>query len=259
MTKIAISGAHEGFVLSHEAIDEINKRKQTDYTSNTIRSIDRSDKDLIAVIEELGDRANGLSWLRTKTDIRIIEIPDNVECEIMNNENIECVQEVARRWAHPEPEADYWEERTEPVLEKIKFVLESVESMTFTADEIEVLHMYNLQKNLRLQPDTKIIKETTSAAEIAVRIKQEANVASNFTGCYLDENERPLPFQRLIKHGDIVAFTLYYENGVNQHIDTDWSLAGDEDNPYQSHMFDRKGNLCILISANRKANTFFPY
>lgn len=112
MTKIAISGSYIGFLLSEDAINEVNMRKGTNYTTTDIQRINRSDQDLIAAIEKLGDKANGISnWTKTKTDIRIIEIPDGIEWEILDYDNIECVQEVARRWVHPEPEADCWKER----------------------------------------------------------------------------------------------------------------------------------------------------
>lgn len=58
------------------------------------RPEDRSDPDLIAVIEELGEeRASG-----ALAELKIVEIPDGVEYEIEEYDGIEWVSEVHRRW-----------------------------------------------------------------------------------------------------------------------------------------------------------------
>lgn len=54
---------------------------------------DRSDPDLIAVIEEMGDEAN--SWA---AEIVIVEIPGDVEWHISEYDGIEHVAENHRTW-----------------------------------------------------------------------------------------------------------------------------------------------------------------
>jgi len=56
-------------------------------------NIERTDADLIQVIEELGDDASGRFG-----DIKIVEIPDNVKWEIDNYDGIETIHEVHRSW-----------------------------------------------------------------------------------------------------------------------------------------------------------------
>ena len=55
--------------------------------------VERTDKDLIAVIEELGKEASGSCG-----DIHIIEIPDDVDWEIDDYDGIETVHERHRSW-----------------------------------------------------------------------------------------------------------------------------------------------------------------
>lgn len=136
--KIAINRCYGGFQLSNKAIEMLMKRKGLecyryiwDYkdekyhklssfeTEDTYLAIDysiadlgdcvenipdeyywyyrseieRTDKDLIEVIEELGEEVNGSCG-----DIRIIEIPDNVDWEINDYDGIETVHEKHRSW-----------------------------------------------------------------------------------------------------------------------------------------------------------------
>lgn len=119
MTKIVINRCYGGFSLSDEAFEKLLVRKgiafrreenesrlmgntyydtelpsgsddyifQYDYYDN------RSDPDLIAVIEEMGAEANG--WA---AELAIVEIPDDVEWHIAEYDGIEHVAENHRTW-----------------------------------------------------------------------------------------------------------------------------------------------------------------
>jgi hypothetical protein len=58
-----------------------------------VRGIERNDLDLVKVVEDLGEEANGQF-----ADLDIIEIPDNVNWEIDNYDGMEHVDEVHRSW-----------------------------------------------------------------------------------------------------------------------------------------------------------------
>lgn len=113
MTKIAINACYGGFSISELALYALAERKgltiykdESDqsfpmyYTDPeyqnyfTSRPDNRDDLDLIAVIEELGDKANGMF-----ASLKIIEIPDNVEWEIEEYDGSEWVSEVHRTWS----------------------------------------------------------------------------------------------------------------------------------------------------------------
>jgi hypothetical protein len=57
------------------------------------RDIERNDPDLIAVIEELGDKASDRYG-----DLKIVEIPDDVDWEIEEYDGSEWVAENHRTW-----------------------------------------------------------------------------------------------------------------------------------------------------------------
>lgn len=61
--------------------------------SISARDIARDDADLIAVVEELGDRASG-----RYASLRIVEIPDDVKWKIEEYDGNEHVAEIHRNW-----------------------------------------------------------------------------------------------------------------------------------------------------------------
>ena len=112
--KVAINRDYGGFGLSNEAFEMLIDKKGIPYiidgttcngdfefiNQDTGERLypwefyeDRTDKDLIDVIEELGNKAN--SWI---SSLKVIEIPDNVEWEIGYYDGKEWVAEVHRTW-----------------------------------------------------------------------------------------------------------------------------------------------------------------
>ena len=116
--KIAINRCHGGFGLSDEGYKAYLTRKGTEFETSSPRfaitgeslfwhkgmveedegylsqhNIDRDDPDLIAVIEELGDKANG----RFST-LRVVDVPDDVDWYIDEYDGLEWVAEKHRTW-----------------------------------------------------------------------------------------------------------------------------------------------------------------
>jgi hypothetical protein len=120
--KIVINSCHGGFGLSDEAFEALLKRKGIDYERVASRVAfrqeihdyyakghagdddyfisqyeyygQRNDPDLIAVVEELGDRANGFA-----ASLKIVEIPYGVEWQIDEYDGDEWVAEKHRTWS----------------------------------------------------------------------------------------------------------------------------------------------------------------
>lgn len=120
--KVAINRCFGGFGISNEAFEKLLDRKgiafdkveaeegrafvgatyyeagfsgnDDHYLSDYDMCQDRADKDLIAVIEEMGDKAN--SWA---ADIVIVEIPDDVKWHIHEYDGLEHVAEDHRTWS----------------------------------------------------------------------------------------------------------------------------------------------------------------
>lgn len=77
--------------LGPQATDaQINKADHLNYFSFP----DRTDPDLIAVVEKLGDEANG-----DCAKLKIVEIPDGVDYEIQEYYGNESVHEKHRSWS----------------------------------------------------------------------------------------------------------------------------------------------------------------
>ena len=92
MRKIVINKCYGGFGLSQEAFIELQK---LDSEANPF--YDRNNRDslkLIEVVEKLGSRANG-----DHAELKVIEIPDDVEYTIEEYDGVERVAEVHRTWS----------------------------------------------------------------------------------------------------------------------------------------------------------------
>ena len=118
--KVAINRCFGGFGISDEAFEKLLERKgiafdkvekestflgatyyqaghagnDEYYISNYDHCENRADPDLIAVIEEMGEKAN--SWA---ADIAIVEIPDDVKWHIHEYDGLEHVAEDHRTWS----------------------------------------------------------------------------------------------------------------------------------------------------------------
>lgn len=111
--KIAINTCFGGFNLSDKAFEKLLEIKGIEYIkinddgigyTEYVKKDDpdyylseyefsRSDEDLIRVIEELGEEANG-----NFSELKIVEIPDGIKFTIEDYDGIEHIAEVHRTW-----------------------------------------------------------------------------------------------------------------------------------------------------------------
>lgn len=112
--KLAINRCFGGFGLSDEARNRFFKAKESkghkitskpdrDYPDRIYYYIDeecifdseipRDDPDLIKIIEEMGENANG-----DHARLKIVEIPDDVKYQITEYDGVEKIEEVHRIW-----------------------------------------------------------------------------------------------------------------------------------------------------------------
>ena len=95
--KVAINTCYGGFELSDSAVKRLAeiKKCEANIVENSFNYThdNRSDKDLVQVIEELGEKANGRC-----ARIAIIEIPDDVKWHVGEYDGIEWIAENHRRW-----------------------------------------------------------------------------------------------------------------------------------------------------------------
>jgi hypothetical protein len=103
MTKIVINTCFGGFSLSKAAQDVICELKGEDpgewvsgsnfYTMFDTYNLDRSDPDLVAAVNLLGDAAWG-----DFSQLKVVEIPDSVDWYIEEYDGREWVAERHRTW-----------------------------------------------------------------------------------------------------------------------------------------------------------------
>lgn len=74
-----------------EEFEEFPTGEDSGYWS--YKDLERTDKELITAIEELGSFANGMCG-----NIEIIEIPDNIEWEISDYDGFETIHEKHQSW-----------------------------------------------------------------------------------------------------------------------------------------------------------------
>lgn len=94
--KVVINKCYGGFGLSPQAEDLYAKKSgfELDDSSWDSYNIDRSDKTLVEVVEELGEKANGVC-----ADLFVIEIPDGIDWEVSEYDGYESIEESHRSWS----------------------------------------------------------------------------------------------------------------------------------------------------------------
>jgi hypothetical protein len=107
--RVVINSDYGGFSLSDEAIELYAKYKglnlRKEETNNmTIyydgdewfndRDIDRKDSTLVRVVQELGEKANGFC-----AKLKIVNIPVDVQWEVVEYDGLEHIAEKARKWS----------------------------------------------------------------------------------------------------------------------------------------------------------------
>jgi hypothetical protein len=105
--KIVINCDYGGFSLSDLAIEtyadrkgiKLKKEKTTLYTNVDTnedfesRDIERNDSVLIKVVEDLGSKSFGFA-----ANLKIVEIPDDVNWEVVQYDGLEHIAEKHRTW-----------------------------------------------------------------------------------------------------------------------------------------------------------------
>ena len=102
--KVVINSCYGGFGLSKKAQELYTEKcgkelgeyiQQVDgYKGINEHQIYRADPNLVEVVEQLGKRANGVY-----AELKVVEVPDDVEWEICEYDGNEWVAECHRTWS----------------------------------------------------------------------------------------------------------------------------------------------------------------
>lgn len=90
--KVVINTCFGGFGLSDKALARYNELAGTNHTEY-IYGIQRNDPFLVQVVEELGEDADDFA-----AELKIVDIPDDVEWYIHDYDGLESVYEQHRIW-----------------------------------------------------------------------------------------------------------------------------------------------------------------
>ena len=96
MRKIVINKCYGGFGLSDEAEKLLFNKARNPYGKEFFsiqRHVNRSDPLLVELVEELGSKCWG-----DFAQLKIVEIPEDVEWEIIEYDGIEYIAEQHRKW-----------------------------------------------------------------------------------------------------------------------------------------------------------------
>jgi len=89
--KIVINDCHGSFGLSENALALYNERTGTVVTHES--DIERNNLILVEIVEQLGNAANG-----DFAELKVVEIPDDVEWIIQEYDGDEWIAEKHRTW-----------------------------------------------------------------------------------------------------------------------------------------------------------------
>jgi len=89
--KVVINTCFGGFGLSLVALSRYNDLANTNV--DYYYDIERNDPCLVQVVEELGEQANG-----EYSDLRIVDIPDDISWYIQEYDGLESIHETHRIW-----------------------------------------------------------------------------------------------------------------------------------------------------------------
>lgn len=92
--KVVINRCYGGYSLSQEAYEYLGLEWTNDWADcGYAYKDDRTNPDLVACVESLGEKANGAF-----AKLRVVEIPDDVEWEIEEYDGSEWIAEKHRVW-----------------------------------------------------------------------------------------------------------------------------------------------------------------
>ena len=92
--KVVINACHGGFGLSEAALDEYKNRAGITDERFWYYDIPRDCPDLVAMVEEGGTDVNG-----TYSDLKVVNVPENVNWYIEEYDGMEHVAERHRTWS----------------------------------------------------------------------------------------------------------------------------------------------------------------
>lgn len=139
-------------------------------------------------------------------------------------------------------------------VESIKFVLENLEAIKFNREDIGILFINNIRRSISRNA-VNSISDSIWAEEVSIQLSSNANKQKSYTTTY---SESEPPFKRLLKHSDITALGVKYQNGEEEYVFVDWGGDSEYVNINQTSVLnEHTGDLYIVISGKETAESYF--
>lgn len=127
-------------------------------------------------------------------------------------------------------------------VSRIDLVLENCEVICVPEEKIRRFHVTGISRTVE-RIAVNSIRENTRCEELFVELLPGANVATAFQTALGDV----LPFDRLVRHRDICAIDVIYEDGTNEYIYVPWGGDSDYTNESQRSELTEEGRLQITV------------
>lgn len=97
--KVVINTCHGGFSLSEYACEAYATAKGIERKDFSMYELERDDPYLVAVVEQLGNKANFAVANASYSKLKVVEIPADVKYTIEEYDGVEHIAEVHRTWS----------------------------------------------------------------------------------------------------------------------------------------------------------------
>lgn len=137
----------------------------------------------------------------------------------------------------------------------IDLVLENSEVIQIKSEHIHFFHAGEITRSIS-RFGTNAIHDMTSCKEIFLQLSPLSNDMSSYDFTY--HNNNTLPFDRLLKHQDLVAINIKFDDDSEEYIYVSWGGESDWINAHQTcRVSQQTGDLFIVVSENKTADTYF--
>ena len=144
-------------------------------------------------------------------------------------------------------------------MKKIKNVelhLENMQVITFDYRHVEQVELIGVTTSFaKFDRFYNDLKEYNTVNKISLVINSYANVMENHDINFIGSKQ--LPFDRILKCGDICQIVFKYEDNSIKEFGVRWYGESDYHNEAQTSHIDEDGYLCVLVDDSENSKEYF--
>lgn len=140
-------------------------------------------------------------------------------------------------------------------FQSIDLVLENCEVIQIKSEHIHFFHVDEITRSIS-RFGTNTVHDMTSCKEFFLQISPLSKDMSSYDFTY--NSNTTLPFDRLLKHQDLVAVNIKFDDNSEKYIYVSWGGESDWINVHQTcRVSEQTGDLFIVVSESKTADTYF--